>query len=132
MTPSVGLLGHVSCWSPLGVPPGVVHATNLYFISSRYHIKVLILLRSYLSSNSVVVHRFVRPQLVISAVLVVFFLFLLMFLIALIGIILGGEVTCVTWVITNGAGVVIVRIRLLGALDHQRRDLDPIKLLYLT
>jgi hypothetical protein len=27
---------------------------------------------------------------------------------------------------------VIARIRLLGALDHQRRDLHPIKLSYLT
>jgi hypothetical protein len=27
---------------------------------------------------------------------------------------------------------VIARSRLLGALDHQRRDLHPIKLLYLT
>jgi hypothetical protein len=34
-TPSVGLLGRVSCWSPLVVPPRVVHALNLYLISSR-------------------------------------------------------------------------------------------------
>jgi hypothetical protein len=27
------LLGCVSCWSPLGVPPGVVHAPNLHFNS---------------------------------------------------------------------------------------------------
>jgi hypothetical protein len=30
------------------------------------------------------------------------------------------------------SGVVIVGSRSLGALDHQRRDLHPIKLLYLT
>jgi hypothetical protein len=36
-------------------------------------------------------------------------------------------------VITNGAkDVVIVWIRSLGALDHQRRDLQAIKLSYLT
>jgi hypothetical protein len=36
----VGLLGRVSCWSLLGVAPGVVHAPNLYFNSSRHHIRV--------------------------------------------------------------------------------------------
>jgi hypothetical protein len=35
VTPYVEPLGRVSCWSPLGVPPGVVHAPNLYFNSSR-------------------------------------------------------------------------------------------------
>jgi hypothetical protein len=52
-----------------------------------------------------VVHRFVRPQLIINTVLVVFYLFLLVFLIALAGIRLYGEVTRVSWVITNGAVV---------------------------
>jgi hypothetical protein len=37
---SVGPLGHVSCWSPLGIPPWVVHAPNLYFNSSSCHIRV--------------------------------------------------------------------------------------------
>jgi hypothetical protein len=46
-----------------------------------------------------------RPQLVINSVLVVFFLFLLVFLIALAGISLCGEVTHVSLVITNGAVV---------------------------
>jgi hypothetical protein len=32
----------------------------------------------------------------------------------------------------QSGGVVIARIRSLGALDHQRRDLHPIKLSYLT
>jgi hypothetical protein len=36
-TPSFGLLGHVSCWSPLGVRPGVLHASKPYFISTRHH-----------------------------------------------------------------------------------------------
>jgi hypothetical protein len=58
-----------------------------------------------MSSNRVVVHRLVRPQLVINTVLVAYFLFLLVFLIALVGISLCGEVTCVLWVITNGAVV---------------------------
>jgi hypothetical protein len=30
------------------------------------------------------------------------------------------------------SGVVIARSRLFGALDHQRRDLHPVKLSYLT
>jgi hypothetical protein len=32
----------------------------------------------------------------------------------------------------RSSGIVIVRIRSLGALNHQRRDLHPIKLSYLT
>jgi hypothetical protein len=59
--------------------PGVVYAPNLYFIINFRHIMVEFLLISYMSSNSVVVRRFVRPQLVINTVLVVFFLFLLEF-----------------------------------------------------
>jgi hypothetical protein len=87
------------------VRPEVTHAPNLYFTSSHHHIRVWVLLRSYLSSNSVVVHRFVRPHLLINAVLIAFFLFLLVFLIALAGISLHGEVTHVSRVITNGAVV---------------------------
>jgi hypothetical protein len=91
------------------------------------------LLRSYMSSNNVVVHRFVRPRLVINVVLIALFLFLLVLLIALAGISLRGEVTRVSWVITKwSSGVVIARIRSLGALNHQCRDLHPIKLSYLT
>jgi hypothetical protein len=93
VTPPVVLLDHLSCWIPLGVPLGVVHTLNLYFISNRCHIRVWVFLRSYMSSNSVVVHRFVRPQLVINIVLVAFFPFFLVFLIALAGISLSGEVT---------------------------------------
>jgi hypothetical protein len=37
------------------VLPGVVHAPNLYFNSSDHHIRVWVLLRSYLSSNSVAI-----------------------------------------------------------------------------
>jgi preprotein translocase subunit SecE len=47
----------------------------------------------------------VRPQLVINTVLVVFYLFLLVFFIALAGISLRGEVTHVSRVITIGAVV---------------------------
>jgi hypothetical protein len=83
----------------------VVHAPKLYFNSTYHHIRIWVLHRSYLSSNSVVVHRFVRPYLVINAVLIVFFLFLLGFLIALAGISLRGKGTHVLRVITNGAVV---------------------------
>jgi hypothetical protein len=85
------------------VRPGVTHAPNLYFNSIHHHIRVWVLLRSYLSSNNIAVHRFVRPHLMINAVLIVFFLFLLVFLITLAVISLHGEVTCVSRVITNGA-----------------------------
>jgi hypothetical protein len=67
---------------------------------------------------------------VINAVLITFFLFLLVFLIALAGISLRGEVTCVSRV-QRSSGVVIAMIHSLGALDHQRRDLHLIKFLYL-
>jgi hypothetical protein len=109
-----------------------VHAPNVYFNSSCDHIRFWVLLRSYLSLNNIVVLRFVRPHLVINAVLITFFLFLLVFLITLARIILRGEVTRVSRVITKSSGVVIARIRSLEALDHQRRDLHPIKLSYLT
>jgi hypothetical protein len=43
------------------VRPEVTHAPNHYFNSSRRHIRVCVLLRSYLSSNNIAVHRSVRP-----------------------------------------------------------------------
>jgi hypothetical protein len=95
-TPSVGPSSRVLCWSPLGAPLGVVDAPNLYFNSSNHHIRVWFFHRSYLSSNSVDVHQFVRPYLVINAVLIVFILSLLVFLIVLAGISIHGEVTRVS------------------------------------
>jgi hypothetical protein len=68
------------------------------------HLRVWVLLRFNLSSNSVTVHRFVRLHLVIKSVWL-HLLFLLVFLIALAGISLRGEVIRGTWVITNGAVV---------------------------
>jgi hypothetical protein len=63
----------------------------------------------------------------------VFFLFLLVFLIALAGISIHGEVTRVcSGDNQQSSGVVIARSRSLGALDYQRQDLHPIKLSYLT
>jgi hypothetical protein len=58
-----------------------------------------------MSSNSVVIHRFVRPQLVINTILVTFFRFLLVYLIALVGISLHSEFTDVSRVTINGAVV---------------------------
>jgi hypothetical protein len=80
------------------VRPRVTHAPNLYFTSRYHHIRVWVLLRSYLSLISIVVHRFVKPHLVINVVLIVFFLFL----IVLARISLRGEVIHVSQVITNG------------------------------
>jgi hypothetical protein len=54
-TPSVGPLGRVSRRSLLGASPGVTHALILYLFSSRHHIRFGFLLRSILSSNSVIV-----------------------------------------------------------------------------
>ena len=104
-SPSFGPLGRVSCWSPLGARPGVLHAPNPYLFSSRCHFRVWVLLRFILSSNSVAVHRFVRPHFVINTVLIATSLFLLVFSVALAGISLLGEVIRVTRVITNGAVV---------------------------
>jgi hypothetical protein len=87
------------------VRPGVTHPPNLYFIINIRHIRVWVLLRFILSSNNVAIHRFVRPQLVINTVLVVFFLFLLVFFIVFVGISLRSEVTHVSRVITNGVMV---------------------------
>jgi hypothetical protein len=72
VTSSVGLLARVSCWSPLGVPPEVLHAPNFYCFSSLHHIRVWVFLRFILSSNIVVVHWFVRPHLMINTVDCVF------------------------------------------------------------
>src|SRR5438128_2279401 len=78
---------------------------NPYIFSSRRHFRVWVFLRFILSSNSITVHRFVRPHFVINTVLIVTFLFLLVFSVALAGISLLGEVIRVTRVITNGAVV---------------------------
>ena len=104
-SPSFGPLGRVSCWSPLGARPGVLHAPNPYLFSSHHHFRVRVLLRFILSSNSVAVHRLVRPHFEINTVLIATFLFLLVFSVALAGISLLGEVIRVTRVITNGAVV---------------------------
>src|SRR5437763_2681537 len=104
-SPSFGPLGRVSCWSPLGARPGVLHAPNPYLFSSHHHFRVGVLLRFILSSNSVAVHRLVRPHFEINTVLIATFLFLLVFSVALAGISLLGEVIHVTRVITNGAVV---------------------------
>src|SRR6266540_2715087 len=92
-------------FGPLGARPGVLHAPNPYLFSSRRHFRVWVLLRFILSSNSVAVHRFVRPHFVINTVLIATFPFLLVFSVALAGISLLGEVIRVTRVITNGAVV---------------------------
>jgi hypothetical protein len=57
------LLGRVSRRSPLEATPGVTHALILYLFSSRRHIRVGFCLSLDLS-KTIVVDRFVRPQLV--------------------------------------------------------------------
>jgi hypothetical protein len=63
-SPSFGPLARVSCWRPLGLCPGDLYAPNSFLFSNRHHFRVWVLLRFNLSSNSIAVHRFVRPQLV--------------------------------------------------------------------
>jgi hypothetical protein len=104
-TPSVGPLGRVSRRSPLGVSLGVTHALILYLFSSRRHIRFGFCLDQFC-------HRIVLSSSVCETPShnqynfgCVSFLFLLVFLIALAGISLRGEVTRVSRVITNGAMV---------------------------
>jgi hypothetical protein len=104
-TPSVGSLGRVSRRSPLGARPGVTHALILYLFSSRRHIRFRVLLSSFYHrtiSLSSVCETSSRNQYNFGCVSL---LFLLVFLIVLAGISLRGEVTRVSWVITNGAMV---------------------------
>jgi hypothetical protein len=84
--------------------PRVPHALKLYLFGSRHHIRVEFCL-DYSVTEQCCRHQLVRPHFVINTILVVFFLFLLVFLIALVGISLCGEVTRVSRVITNGSVV---------------------------
>jgi hypothetical protein len=99
------LLGCVSRRSPLGASPGVTHALILYLFSSRRHIRFGFCLDQFC-------HRTVSPSSVCETPSrnqynsgCVSFLFLLVFLIALAGLSLRGEVIRVSWVITNRAVV---------------------------
>jgi hypothetical protein len=62
-SPSFGPLARVSCWCPLELRPGDLHAPNSFLFSSRHHFRVWVLLRFNLSLNCIAIHRFVRPQL---------------------------------------------------------------------
>jgi hypothetical protein len=99
------LLGRVSCRSPLGASPGVTHALILYLFSSHRHIRFEFCLDQFCHrtvSLSSVCETPSRNQYNFGCVS---FLFLLVFLIALAGISLRGEVIRVSRVITNGAVV---------------------------
>jgi hypothetical protein len=96
------LLGRVSRRSPLGVSPGVTHALILYLFSSHRHIRFEFFLDQFC-------RRTVSPSSVCETPShnqynfgCVSFLFLLVFLIAFVGISLRGEVIRVSRVITNG------------------------------
>jgi hypothetical protein len=87
------------------VRPGVTHVLILYLFSSRRHIRFRVLLRSFCHrtvSSSLVCETPSRNQYNFGCLS---FLFLLVFLIALAGISLRGEVTRVSRVITNEAVV---------------------------
>ena len=85
------------------------------------------MLRLFLSSNNVAVHRFVRLQVVIKSVLIAT---------TVLACVIDCDCrdkpswrghSCDTDDNQRSIGVVITRNRSLGALDHQRRDLHPIK-----
>jgi hypothetical protein len=104
-TPSVGPLGRVSRQSPLGASPGVTHTLILYLFSSRHHIRFWFCLDQFCHrtvSSSSICETPSRNQYNFGFIS---FLFLLVFLIALAGIILRGEVIHVSRMITNGAVV---------------------------
>jgi hypothetical protein len=104
-TPSIGPLGRVSRQSPLGASLGVTHVLILYLFSSRRHIRFEFCLDQFCHrtvSSSSVCETLFRNQYNFGCVS---FQFLLVFLIALARISLHGEVTRVSWVITNGAVV---------------------------
>jgi hypothetical protein len=99
------LLGRVSRRSPLGASPGVTHALILYLFSSHRHIRFGFRLDPFC-------HRTVSPSSVCETPSrnqynfgCVSFMFFLVFLIALAGISLHGEVIRVSRVITNRAVV---------------------------
>jgi hypothetical protein len=41
VSPSVGPLARVPCWSPLELRPGNLHAPNSFLFSSHHHFRVL-------------------------------------------------------------------------------------------
>jgi hypothetical protein len=78
---------------------GVTHSLMPYLFNIRRHIRVGFCL-DYSVIEQYRCHRLVRPHLTINTILVVIFLFFLVFL-----IVLHGEDTHVSRVITNGAVV---------------------------
>jgi hypothetical protein len=128
--PSVGQLGRVSCWSPLGERPGVTHAPNLYFTSSHYHIRVCFCL-DYSAIEQYRRHRLVIPHLVINTVWLHSSCYCWCFYCACRDKPSWRGHLCVTGENQWSNGVVIARSCSLEALDHQCRDLHPIKLSYL-
>jgi hypothetical protein len=90
---AVGPLGRVSRRSPLGASPGVTHALILYLFSSHRHIRVGFCLSLDLS-RTVVVDRFVRPQLV-SLIIHLQYSRLCSFLFLLVSLILRQELALV-------------------------------------
>jgi hypothetical protein len=55
VSPSFGPLARVPCWSLLGLRPGDLQAPNSLLFSSHLHLRIWVLLRFILSSNSVTV-----------------------------------------------------------------------------
>src|SRR5438552_10799954 len=129
-SPSFGPLGRVSCWSPLGARPGVLHAPNPYLFSSRHHFRVWVLLRFILEQcrRSSVCETPLRDQYSFDCNFSV--------LACVLGCTCRGKPSwrghsCDTGDNQRSSGVVIARSRSFGALDHQRRDLH-FNRLYLT
>jgi hypothetical protein len=118
------LLRRVSHWSPLGVRPGVTHTLMLYLISSNRPIRVWVFLRFFYHrkvSPSSAYETPSRNQHSFDCILPV--------LACVLDYACRDKTSwwghlCVTGNNQQSSGVVIARIRSLGALDHQRRDLQ--------
>jgi hypothetical protein len=101
-------LGRVSLLSPLGRVQGGSHAPNPYIINSHHHMRAQVLLKLDLS-RTVVVDRFVRPQLV-SLIIHPQYSRLCSFLFLLVSLILRQELA------------LVARSIVQCTIDNQRRS----------
>src|SRR6266498_2774606 len=130
-SPSFGPLGRVSCWSPLGARPGVLHALTLIYSVAATTLGLGFCLDLFC-------HRQCRRSSACETPLRDQYSFDCNF--SVLACVLGCTCrdknswrghSCDTGDNQRSSGVVIARSRSFGALDHQRRDLH-FNRLYLT
>src|SRR6266540_3305962 len=129
--PSFGPLGLVSCWSPLGARPGVLHALTLIYSVAAASLGFGFCLDLFC-------HQTVSPFIGCETPLRDQYSFDCNF--SILACVLGctcrdkpswRDHSCDTGDNQRSSGVVIARSRSFGTLDHQRRDLH-FNRLYLT